>query len=236
MTEHRARSRDLPFGVPRARPSIRHHQVVPRVKNCLPGRTFMARARRAAPAFAATLLAGCSLLPWSDHGPTLYAPVNGSVGEGQTGLTPGVHFSFGDLPVCLDEAGTATITRVELVNPVNGLTVLAFAVRTIPAGTTPWGAHPGDLTDLGLTPAEQATTTVTNVCGQVARRNAGLDGPPPAGTSDQRVELDLTLSAPHLPARADAVRIWYRVDGQDRSTLSPVAFALCAGKIGDSCF
>jgi hypothetical protein len=56
------------------------------------------------------------------------------------------------------------------------------------------------------------------------------------GTVEQRVELDVTLTAPTIPASARAFRIHYvDASGAERFTISPIAITMCAGKIGDDC-
>ncbi len=187
-------------------------------------------------ALVALSLAGCSALPWVSEGPTLYSPVYGSAALGQVGLSQGDLWSVGDIPLCLDEAGSVTITRVELVAPSNDLSVAAFAVRTVPIGKTPRGGGLGDLSTLGMTRAEQKVHTVTNICDEQSRANVGLDGAPPEGTPVQRVGLAVTVTSTVLPAQAQALRIYYLTpSGKERSTTSPVALDMCAGKIGDDC-
>lgn len=116
------------------------------------------------------------------------------------------------------------------------MTVVAFAVRTIPAGVSPKGEALGDLTAMGVTAAEQQQRVVSNVCGAQSRSNVGLTGPPPAGTTEQWVEVDVTVTAPTLPASAQAFRIQYRdALGHERSTVSNVSLAMCGGKVGDAC-
>jgi hypothetical protein len=181
-------------------------------------------------------LAGCSSMPWTEHDAQLYSPVNGQVGEGQSGLKPDDKLSIGDIPVCLDKPGSVTITKVEPVGAMNGMTVVAFAVRTIPDGTTPMGAAIGDLTAMGVTPAEQQQREVSNVCGAQSRANLQLQGPPPAGTEERRVEVDVSVIATTLPASSQAFRILYRdASGDERSTLSNIALTMCGGKVVDPC-
>jgi hypothetical protein len=64
----------------------------------------------------------------------------------------------------------------------------------------------------------------------------GLAGPPPAGTVEQRVELDVTVTASTLPASAQAFRIHYRdSSGDQRSTVSNVSLRMCGGEVSDNC-
>jgi len=175
-------------------------------------------------------------MPWSRPEPVLYSPVSGHVGEGMVGLKPHDELSVGDFPLCLDEPGSVTITSVEPMDVQNGMTVVAFAVRTIPVGDVPLGNAVGGLGALGLTVDQQKNRIVDNVCGEQSRSNVGLDGPAPAGTMEKRVELDVTLTAPTIPASARAFRIYYvDASGAERFTISPITITMCAGKVGDDC-
>lgn len=182
-----------------------------------------------------SLAAACSALPWTSHPPRLFSPVNGRVGAGQVGLSAGSKLTEGDIPLCLDQPGTATITNVQPIDTVNGLTVLAFAVRHIPAGSVPKGDAIGDLSAIGMSDHEQQLHDVTNICDAQERANVGLDGAPPPGTPDPRIDLVVTFTAPRLPATAERLKIDYTVDGERGSTEAAFAIAMCAGKIGDPC-
>ena len=185
---------------------------------------------------AALSLAGCSLLPWAEHDAQLYSPIYGQVGVGMVGLAPGDLFSQGDIPVCVDVPGSVTITSVEPVEPSNGLSVVAFAVRRIPAEDVPLGNSVGDLTSMGLTQEQQINRVVTNVCGEQSRANVGLEGPPPAGTTEERVELVVTVTASAIPASAQALMIRFTdQSGDERSATSGFAVNLCSGQVGDPC-
>jgi hypothetical protein len=178
---------------------------------------------------------GCSALPWSDHSPQLYSPVNGRFGASQVGLTPGSTLTEGSIPVCVDEPGTVTITRVVPIDPVNAITVIAYAVRSIPANSSPLGASPGDLTAIGLSGAQQRIHSVSKVCDAQERATVGLDGAPDPGTPDPRIDLVVTFTAPRLPARATGLRLDYTVAGQNGSATAAFDVAMCAGTIGDTC-
>ena len=167
--------------------------------------------------------------------PALYSLVNGHVGAGQAGLSPGMLLSEGDIPLCVDSAGTATITSVELVRPTGGLRIVAFGIRTIPLGVTPNGEALGDLTVLGLTPQQVRQREVTNVCSGQSRQNVGLSGDAPPGTLEARVELDITLVGVTLPAAAEGLLIHYESGGRASTDGSPFSFALCAGTALSRC-
>ena len=181
------------------------------------------------------VLAGCGSPPWASPQPHLYSPVNGSFGVGQSGLAPRGRVSQGDIPLCIDQSGTVTITSVEPITSTNGMKVLDFAVRSVPAGGTEIGGAVGDLTSLGMTKAEQQVRQVSTVCNAQERSNVGLD--PGTDTSDRttRIDLVVTMGADALPADIRGLRIHYRVNGVEGSTESRVSFAMCGGKITDDC-
>ncbi len=163
----------------------------------------------------------------------LYSPVNGGVGVALPNISPG-EFLSESMPLCIDEAGTVTITRVEPIDPADELSILDFAVRTTHPGATPLGAAQGDLSAMGLTPKEQAVHEVTNVCNELLRANVGLEGAPPDGTPDPRVDLVIAFSATAVPAHTEAIRIYYSTaSGEERSTTSPLTIDLCEGKVSD---
>lgn len=182
------------------------------------------------------VLGACSGLPWAERDAQLYSPVNGGVRVGQIGLAGGDSLTEGSIPVCVDVAGSVSITSVEPVEPLNGLSVTAFAVRTIPVGVTPLGDARGGLSAMGLDPEQQKVRTVSNICGEQSRANVGLDGPPPSGAVDERVELVVTVTATTVPAGAEALRIRYTdASGDERSTTSAFGIYMCPGEIGDAC-
>lgn len=181
-------------------------------------------------------IAGCSSLPWAEQDAQLYSPVYGGVGVGVVGMAADDLLSEGGIPLCLDAPGSVTITAVEAVEPSNGLSVVDFAVRYIPLGDVPQGDGLGDLSTLGLTQAEKSQRAVTNVCDEQSRANVGLDGPPPEGTQPERVELAVTVTAPAVPASTKALLIRYTdASGDERTTTSAFAIAMCPGQAGDSC-
>jgi hypothetical protein len=166
--------------------------------------------------------------------PALYSPVNGHAGIGQAGMLADEYVSEGDIPLCLDSAGSATVTSVELVRPSGGLRIVEFGIRTIPVGDAPLGNAYGDLAALGLSTKQARHRQVTNVCDAQSRENVGLSGGPPPGTADERVELDITLTANKLPATTDGLVIHYQAGGRAGTAESSVTFALCAGSL-DTC-
>lgn len=193
-------------------------------------------ARSISAAAMAMLLAGCSALPWTENEPQLYSPVFGSVAVGMSGMRPGTSLSLGDIPLCVDVPGTVVITAVEPVNSLNATTVTDFAVRTIPPGDAPLGNAFGGLVAMGLNEEQQKNRLVSNVCGAQARANVGLEGPPPSGTVELRVDLVVTVTAPTFPAGAEALRIHYQdASGSEHSTVSAFAITMCAGKSTDPC-
>ena len=181
------------------------------------------------------VLAGCGSPPWVTSQPHLYSPVNGSFGVGQSGVAPGGHVSQGDIPLCIDQSGTVTITSVEPITSTNGMKVLDFAVRSIPAGDTEIGGAVGDLTSLGMTKAEEQVRQVSTVCNAQERSNVGLN--PGSDTSDRttRIDLVVTMGASALPAGISGLRIHYSVNGVEGSTESRVSFAICGEKVTDEC-
>lgn len=201
------------------------------------GETRTNLVRMAAVAVAAMQLSACSTLPWAEKDAQLYSPVNGRVGVGIAGVAAGGMRSVGDVPVCVDVPGSVTITSVEPVEPTNGFSVIAFAVRTIPLGDAPLGDGNGDLASLGMTREEQGRKSVTEICGDQARANVGLDGPPPPGVDDsQRMDLAVTVSAPAMPASSRTLLIRYTdASGDERSTTSAFSIGLCDGNVDDPC-
>lgn len=161
----------------------------------------------------AIVVAGCSVGPWRKDQPLLYSPANGSVAVSQGGLRAGDRLSEGGVPLCLDVPGSVTVTRVETLGTWNGLYVDAFAVRTVAPGEVPVGGAAGGLDALGLTADEQTIRTVTNVCGAESRALVGLEGPPPAGSVEQRVDLVVAVSA-HRPGGRPGVA--HRLPRQQR--------------------
>jgi hypothetical protein len=184
---------------------------------------------------ASLALVGCSSLPWARSQPRLYSPVAGSFGVGQSGLAVGERMSQGDIPLCIDRPGTVTITGVEPLARTNGMRVIDFAVRTIPAGSAPLGGAVGDLSSMGMSVAEQKVHQVTWVCGAQARSNVGLDPGTDVGDQAMRIDLVVTLAADALPAVIQGLRIHYSAEGHEDSTEARVAFAMCEGKTDDEC-
>jgi hypothetical protein len=190
--------------------------------------------RAAAALGAAVAVAGCSSHPEVGSQPLLYSPVNGSFGSGLAGLTPGSHISQGDIPLCVSEPATVTITGVEPITSTNGMTVSNFAVRTIPTGSAPLGVAIGDLGSLGMTKTEQEVHQVSVVCNTLERSNVGIE-PASDPSVHPRIDLVVTMSADGLPASIKRLRILYTVNGVAATTESRVAFAMCGGKTTDVC-
>ena len=179
---------------------------------------------------ACATLVGCAAL--TDGGPTLRSPVNGSVMVGMPGMTPGAHLSAGAIPVCLDQPGSVTVTRVEPVDPTGGMRVLAFAVRDVPPGTEILGSAVGGLSELGLTSAQQGNRTVSGVCAPDPDSSPEPDPVSPA----RWVDLVVTVTADQLPAHTESLRIQYRTSGgREDAVISRFGIVMCGGSTTDSC-
>lgn len=173
-------------------------------------------------------LVGCGGKGQPPGPPRLYSPVNGQIGFGRSGLTPGKQFSWGAIPLCLDRPGQVTVTSVEAVDAVNGLQVVAFAVR--PYRNNAQGNADGDLAALGFSPADIVGRTITQVCDQGSRANVGLPTALPSGASAGQSELAITVvGTSERRATATSLRIGYTSSGQHFTTTAAVALALCPG-------
>ena len=132
------------------------------------------------------------------------------VSDGVGNVAPGAPVVWGSVLVCVSEPGTATITSVEPVDPVGGLTVDDFAVRPNPwkAGVDAVGAAHSDLEHLGF-----GTAKTVDV---------------PCGSPEIGMELAIQASRPREENAASyGWKVTYSAQGDTGTFEIPVSVQLC---------
>jgi hypothetical protein len=158
------------------------------------------------------------------------------------GVTQGQQFTV-TVPVCLDEAGSVTITDVEPADGGTDLTIRDFAVRSVDSKTNTITA--GGLASAGLSKAERSVRVVDSVCRTKDRQAVGLQGEAPDGASGVRAELVVTVSPVDalgsstgpdvLTNQANGLRISYTSGNGQHVATSSLGVTLCSHPLGDNC-
>jgi hypothetical protein len=156
-------------------------------------------------------------------GPTLVLP-EVSAGVRLDDAQRHVPYSFDDVPLCLDEAGSVTVDRIELANPTGGLELRRFSVRSTEAGEYMSYLQDQRTTLTAAGYPSEGPFTVDDVC--FDHREEESDDP----ISLLGFEVERGDESADGAAYSTGLVVHYTSGGQERSAFVGFAVLLCPGK------
>ncbi|TDC46943.1 hypothetical protein E1212_25630 [Jiangella ureilytica] len=158
------------------------------------------------------LTAGCS------DGPARLYEAEYGAGRGIYDARPGQPYAFEEMTLCLDEPGSAVVTKVAPIDPLGGFEVLGFSVR--PAGH---GRHANDLEQ----PTDRLAAAGYPADGPMVVDDVCPDDQTGEGGTIFNLGVEVTYSATDA-GTASGFLVTYESGGESLTVVRPFGVSLCA--------
>ena len=170
-------------------------------------------------------VAGCTANAAATPQLQKYRP--GSGGTITLPTSPGEHYAFDDITMCLEGEGIVTITDVEPIEPSGGFKVDMFSVQPAQAGEV--SAYVSDysvpLTAVGYPSTGEMAVTTT----------CPPDGDPGTHLNFTRLGIEVSRGDEAEPGTTRGIRVTYDSSGEERAIEYPLAIGLCDGEPDEEC-